>query len=229
MTDLTAIWSASLALKRQVTGNAVAPLDGEDQAAILAATVGRWTPKAATGPLTARAALEIVCHEAIVREAYKDSVGVWTFGIGLTDATGHLVGRYKDNPQPVEKCLALFIWALKQIYIPAVLKAFDGHELTEAQFAAALSFHYNTGAIGKADWVRNFKAGEIELAKAAMMNWRKPPEIIGRRTKERDLFFDGKWSNNGMAVVFPVAKPSYRPDFRRPQLVDIRPMLDALL
>ena len=54
-------------------------------------------------------------------------------------------------------------------------------------------------------------------------------EIIPRREKERDLFFDGKWSNDGCATIYPVKKPSYRPDFAHPERVDIRPILKGLL
>jgi hypothetical protein len=35
------------------------------------------------------------------------------------------------------------------------------------------------------------------------MNWRKPPEIVPRREKERDLFFSGRYSGDGMVTVYP--------------------------
>jgi lysozyme len=226
-----AVWPALLALKREVTGQAGAPLTEEDQQAFRAATIERWLPKAPTkGPLTLNVAMEIVSHEAIVREAYKDSVGVWTWSVGITNASGHQVyPRYKDNPQTVAKCLDIFLWALREKYVPAVAKAFEGHALTEAQFAAALSFHYNTGRIATADWVADVKAGRTDAARLAIMNWRKPAAIIPRREKERDLFFNGKWSNDGCATIFPVRKPRYQPDFAHPERVDIRPILNGLL
>jgi lysozyme len=172
--------------------------------------------------LTARVALEIIGHEAIVREAYKDSVGVWTWAIGVTNKSGHTVyPRYKDNPQTIEHCVEVYLWLLRAKYIPDVVRAFDGFLLTEAQFAAALSFHYNTGAILKAEWVRKVKAGDLAGARTAIMNYRRPPEIVGRREKERDLFFDGKWSQDGLVTVYPVRKPSYTPDWRHPARVDI--------
>lgn len=175
-----------------------------------------------SGDITATIALELLAHEAIVPEAYKDSVGVWTWGVGVTSASGHDVDRYKDAPQTIERCLAVYAWLLRERYAPAVRKAFEGHPLTEAQFGAALSFHYNTGAIGRATWVQSFKAGRIDEAKAKFMEWRKPAAIIERRTKERDLFFDGKWSSDGRVTVYPVRKPSYAPDFGKGQSVDVR-------
>lgn len=177
----------------------------------------------APNTITERIALELIGHEAIVREAYKDSVGVWTWSVGVTNASGHKVyPRYKDNPQPIDKCLEIYVWLLRSKYAPAVVKAFSGHDLTESQFGAALSFHYNTGAIGRASWVESFKAGRIAQARTEFMNWRSPPEIIPRRKKERDLFFDGKWSADGRATVYPVRKPPYAPDWSGAARVDIR-------
>lgn len=182
-------------------------------------------------PLTVRGALEIVSHEAIVQEAYQDSGGVWTWGIGVTNASGHEVfPRYKDNPQPIQQCLEVYIWLLRKNYIPDVLKAFAGRALTEAQFAAALSFHYNTGAIGKSDWVRLWLNGKAQDARQFLeSHYLNGGVLTGRRKAESALFFDGQWSNNGRVSVFPVAKPSYHPDFRHGQRVDITADLAAAM
>jgi lysozyme len=179
--------------------------------------------------LTARAAMELIGHEAIVCESYKDSEGIWTWGIGVTDASGHKVARYIDKPQPIEHCLEVYIWLLRKKYLPDVLKAFKGHVLTEAQLAAALSFHYNTGSILSASWVKLWTAGNVDTARTAIMQWTKPASIIERREKERDLFFDGRWSSDGKARVIPVNKPSYQPSFRNAKRVDVLPMLQELL
>ena len=71
---------------------------------------------------------------------------------GTLIATGHTVERYIGNPQTVQHCMNVYAWALEN-YAEGVRAAFKGHALTKAQFAAALSFHWNTGAIGKAAWV----------------------------------------------------------------------------
>lgn len=224
------LWPALLALKREVTGQPAAPLTEEDQAAIRAATIDRWAaPPTATDRLTARVAMEIIGHESIVREAYKDSEGIWTWGIGVTNASGHHVNRYKDNPQTIARCIEIYLWLLRTQYIPDVLKAFEGYAISEGQFAAALSFHYNTGAIATADWVDDWKSGKTDLARTSIMNWRSPHAIIPRREKERNLFFDGEWASDGLATIYPVKKPSYRPDFAHPERVDIRPILNGLL
>jgi len=154
-------------------------------------------------------------------EAYKDSKGVWTWGIGVTNASGHRVDRYKDFPTDLSHVIKIFKWLLETKYLPDVLKAFD-KPLTETQLGAALSFHYNTGAIAKAQWVKSFNEGNVEKARQEFMNWRSPPEIIPRREAERDLFFEGRWTNDGKATVYTrVRKPSYTPDWSSATQVDI--------
>ncbi len=181
--------------------------------------------------LTLQTLLELAGHEGGVCECYKDSVGVWTFGIGMTNASGHTVyPRYKDNPQTPEKVLELYEWVVKEKYLPAVLKAFKplGRPLTETELAGALSFHYNTGAIGRATWVKQFCAGDVVAAKKSIMNWKKPPEIQTRRRKERDLVFDGKWSNKGGTVTFyPINKKTYKPIWSKAYKVAIKPVAPA--
>ncbi len=172
-------------------------------------------------PLTIRVCQELIEHEGIVLEAYRDSACVWTWGIGVTDRSGHLVGRYKDAPSTIERVFEIFVWLLENVYVPPVLREFEGYQLTEAQFAAALSFNYNTGAIGSASWPNLWKLGKIDEARASFLSWRKPVSIIPRREKEVALFFEGTWSQDDLASVIPVRKPSYRPNFAEAVQIDI--------
>ena len=180
-----------------------------------------------TRTLTPRIVGELLQHEGLAREAYRDSVGVWTWSVGITDASGHKVARYRDNPQSIERCLEVFVWLLTACYLPAANAAFGAFEPAEHQLAAALSFHYNTGAIARASWLKRFLAGETEAASKAILDWRRPPEILPRRRRERDLFFDAKWSGGAKVAVYEVAKPAYRPV--RPRRMAIGPLLDGLL
>lgn len=171
-------------------------------------------------------ALEVASHEAIVRKAYKDSVGKWTWSVGLTSATGHDVTRYIDKPASLEKCLAVYAWALER-YADQVRQVFKGYTLTKAQFAAALSFHWNTGAIKRASWVKKWKAGDKAGARRAFMNWITPKSIAGRRRAERDLFFDGKWNNNGTMVEYTRLSVSYQPIWSSAKRIDVTKELKA--
>lgn len=180
--------------------------------------------------LTPRGAAELVGHEAIVLEWYLDSENVGTWGIGVTNASGHSVDRYKDKPQTIGRCLEIYIWLLVHNYLPDVRKAFAGCKLTEAQFAAALSFHYNTGAILRTDWVKLFKAGKHVAARHFLeTHYLNDGDLTRRRAEEAALFFDSRWSGDGTALVIPVAKPSYKPDFRRAARVEITGMLEGLM
>lgn len=180
--------------------------------------------------LTERVCLELLHHEAIVQEAYRDSVGVWTWGVGVTSASGHHVERYKDNPQTVERCLEVFVWLLRTRYAREVRDAFHARALSEAQFAAALSFHWNTGSIGRATWVREFLDGSSDaLVRASFLQWRNPPEIRPRRAAEAALFFSDKWAGDGMTTVYPVRKPGYAPDWGKAHRVDVRDELREAL
>ncbi len=180
--------------------------------------------------LTARIAQELLSHEAVVREAYQDIVGIWTWGVGVTAASGHTIcPRYVDRPQTMRWCLEMYLRLLRQVYAPAVLEAFAGMPLTENEFGAALSFHYNTGAIKSATWVEEWKCGEVDAARISFMNWRKPPQIIARREKERELFFENIWSSNGQVREYAVLKPSYQPDAQNPKFSNVFDLLEELI
>lgn len=173
--------------------------------------------------LTSRTVLELADHEGLALEAYKDVRGIWTWGVGVTSASGHRVERYIDNPSTIGKAIEVYEWLLRTKYLPDVLEAFRGHTLTESQLAAALSFHYNTGAIKKATWVKLWKEGKVAEARASFLSWSKPAAIVPRRRAEQRLFFDGVWHSDGKILQFSVAKPSYQPV--RPKEVDVRPYL----
>ena len=176
--------------------------------------------KEITMTLTYRGALELASHEALVRQTYKDSVGVLTWCVGMTNATGHRVERYIGKPAPLQHCMNVFVWALRN-YAKQVDEAFAGVPLTEAQYAAALSFNWNTGAIKRATWVQYFRKGQIEKARQAFMNWTKPSEIARRRALERDLFFDGKWSNNGTMTEYTRVRANMQPDWSSAKRIDV--------
>jgi GH24 family phage-related lysozyme (muramidase) len=178
--------------------------------------------------LTPQIALEVASHEAIIRQAYKDSVGIWTWSVGLTNASGHNVERYIGKPQSLEHCLSIFVWALER-YADDVLEEFDGYTLTVEQFTAALSFHWNTGEIKKASWVRRWKGGDTKGARAAFMWYRKPKSIIERRKRERDLFFDGRWHNNGTMTEFTRVTSRSTPDWKSGATIDVSDTLERML
>lgn len=179
--------------------------------------------------VTAKVALETASHEGLVRQTYRDSKGVLTWSIGVTNASGHKVDRYIGKPQPMEHCLAVYAWLLETRYAPAVREVFASKPLTEAQFAAALSFHWNTGAIKSATWPKLWLAGDITGARKAFMSWNKPAEIVERRQKECALFFDGKWSNDGRITEYTRVTAKMTPDWGSAKRIDVRAAVAAAL
>lgn len=182
-----------------------------------------------TALLSEKMLLEIAEHEGLVLEAYLDSVNVWTWGFGVTDKSGHLVGRYRGKRSTVVRAIEVYEWLLREKYLPEVIAAFRGRELTEAQLTAALSFHWNTGAIAQADWVQSFLLGRREKAWTEFMNWARPREIIARRKAERDLFFDGRWSGDGVVTMYERVRPNGTIDWRSARPIDIRDEVRAAL
>lgn len=182
-----------------------------------------------TALLTEKTLLEIAEHEGLVLEAYLDSKGIWTWGFGVTDASGHKVGRYRKNRSTIERAVEIFEWLLRTTYLPQVQAAFRGRELTEAQLAAALSFHWNTGAIAQADWVQSFLLGRRDKAWTEFMQWSRPREIIDRRKAERDLFFDGRWSGDGVVLMYERVRPGGTPDWSSARQIDIKDEVRAAL
>lgn len=178
--------------------------------------------------ITPKIAMELAAHEGLVRQTYFDSVKKPTWSVGITSASGHSVERYWGNPQSLEKCIEVWLWVL-ETYADDVRRVFDGYDLTEAQFGSALSFHYNTGAIAKASWVKHWKAGNVAGAKRAFMNWSKPKAIIPRRRAERDLFFDGKWSGDGKITEYTRLTSANTPNWGSGVKRDISDAVNAAL
>lgn len=147
--------------------------------------------------------MEIASHEGIVQMPYRDSVGVWTWGIGHTAAAG------SPDPSKMAKGVATSLEMVFEAFARDLVKYEKGVEnavkvpLKQHQFDALVSFHYNTGAIGKASFVKKLNAGDIDGAADGMMAWKKPPEIIPRRKKEQELFRNGKYLSGGFANVYP--------------------------
>jgi GH24 family phage-related lysozyme (muramidase) len=147
---------------------------------------------------------EILSHEAIVLDRYKDSVGVLTIGVGHTAAAGPPDPRQPLEALTVDEAVALFARDLPRYDVEverAVKVPLEQHE-----FDALVSFHFNTGAIGKAAFVKKLNAGDRAGAAKGMMAWRKPAEIIPRRQKEQELFRDGIYSGDGKVSVYRADK-----------------------
>jgi len=162
--------------------------------------------------------IEIASHEGIVTSPYRDSVGVWTVGVGHTANAG--------SPNPAIDRREFSIPEIMDIFARDIAK-FEKRanrafkiKLKQHEFDAAVSFDFNTGGIFRASWVKDINAGNRTAAAKAFMRWRKPPEIIPRRQKECDLFFKGRYASRGLATVYP-ASPGGQVLWRKGRQVDV--------
>ncbi len=178
--------------------------------------------------LTVRSLAYLALEEGLVPEAYLDSGNVWTWAIGLTAAAGVKVQQYVNRPAPIDVCIKATIAHINATYLPQINRTFAGHALNDAQFSAALSFHWNTGAIGRAHWVNDWLAGDHDRARHELTsNYLNGGLLQARRNREAALFFDGKWPADMRCPVRSVSHPGYHPV--KPVATDITPILQQIL
>jgi lysozyme len=150
-----------------------------------------------TQTISPRGAFAIACAEGIVPGPYLDSVGVWTWGIGHTKAAGApdpaamARGMPADLDGVISATVQIFRHDLAR-YAAAVAAALTV-PVTQTEFDALVSFHYNTGAIAKASLVKALNRGDRLSAITGFMSWVKPPEVVARRKKEQALFKTGNY------------------------------------
>jgi len=130
-----------------------------------------------------RAALE--GREGNVLTAYKDSVGVWTIGTGITTASG-LIKVVPGLKITAAQSDALFAAAVEKYAAP--VRAALAKPVPQPFFDACVSLAYNIGPVGFAhsSVVRLANAGNLSAAVEAFLMWNKPAAIISRRQGERD-------------------------------------------
>lgn len=147
----------------------------------------------------------LAIKEGLVPAPYLDSVGVWTYGIGLAETSG-IEPNPRNMPRgmpsnvdaAIDDAIRLFPRVLKK-YEDAVNRAVKV-PLAQHEFDALVSFHYNTGGIARAALTRHLNAGDRKAAADAFMGWLKPPEIRGRREAEQRLFRDGVYPSGSIPV-----------------------------
>jgi len=151
--------------------------------------------------------LEIAEHEGIVPAPYKDSKGIWTFGIGHTAGAGGLDPREMNSRMPndvdaaIVRALQIFREDIANVEkrIQAVIKT----PLKQHQIDALASWDLNTGGLTwkhkttkkPCQLVQQINSGN--LSADGFMGWLRPIEIKGRREEEQELFRSGDYSANG--------------------------------
>ncbi|WP_271077098.1 lysozyme [Aurantiacibacter sp. MUD61] len=132
-------------------------------------------------------------------EAYPDpgtGGDPWTIGWGATGADRFHGGRIaRGTVWTQAQCDARLEEDLAR-YAKEVAQALGDAPTTQAQFDALVSFHYNTGAIGKATLTRKHRAGDYAGAAREFDRWcyaggRVLKGLARRRAAEAQLYRDG--------------------------------------
>jgi lysozyme len=122
--------------------------------------------------------------------AYKDSVGVWTIGVGHTSAAGppKVVSGMTITEQQASEILDQDLDQFEDCVNTSIHKP-----MKQFQFDAFVSICFNigTGGFAGSTFVRKFNEGDVEGAGDAILMWNKPPEIVPRRQGEFVQFWGG--------------------------------------
>jgi len=120
-----------------------------------------------------------VCEDGSV-SAYQCPAGVWTIGWG---ATGGDVGP--DTVWDQERCDSRLEEDVAR-HATEVVRVLNGAPTTQGQFDALVSFHYNTGAIGRATLTRKHMAGDYAGAAREFGRWNKAAgRVLAGLTRRR--------------------------------------------
>ena len=151
-------------------------------------------------PMSDAGLADLIADEGEVLHAYRDVVGVLTIGVGLTAASGVVTPKVGMTITR-EQSRQLLRQALARNYEPAVAKRMPG--VAQHVFDPSVSFHFNTGGIGRASWVGRFLSGDMAGAKAAFLSWNKGGGRVIRglelrREREWHTLSTGRYHNTGM-------------------------------
>lgn len=149
---------------------------------------------------TSRQGIEFIeRHEGVVLRAYRCPAGVWTIGAGLTAATG--VVKPKAGMTITRQEATRLLGAALAKYEAQVGRVLPG--CVQREFDGGVSFHYNTGAIGRASWVRSWVARDWPEVKRRLGLWNKGggkvlPGLRRRRQEEYEII---RWGDYGAGQV----------------------------
>ena len=125
----------------------------------------------------------LIAREGTRNDAYLDSVGVPTIGVGHTGPEVHLGLHWNDDQ--IEAALRADLDRFEDAINDSVTVGLEPY-----QFDALVSFAFNVGvgACKTSTLLRKVNRGQFELAALQFDRWHIPPEITRRRNGEREQF-----------------------------------------
>lgn len=146
----------------------------------------------------------IESYEGLILQAYDDAndhvvhpgdvvKGVLTIGYGHTSSAGAPKVSIGDT---ITKDQADRILAADLTKVELDVEHLVKVPLNQNQFDALVSFHFNTGALGKSTLLKKLNAQDYQGAADGLMAWTKAaqigpgpiPGLVRRRQSEKDLF-----------------------------------------
>ena len=141
--------------------------------------------------------LQLIQHfEGLFLRSYLCPANVWTIGYGHTGIR-HNDGTVKRGQRITKaRALELLEFDMNTKYVPDVERLVKV-PINQNQFDALVSFHFNTGALGRSTLFRKLNAGDFKGAAAEFNRWtrgggRVLPGLVRRRKSERHLFESGQ-------------------------------------
>jgi len=125
----------------------------------------------------------LIQREGKRNDAYQDSVGVWTIGVGHTGPEVHEGLHWTDVQieEALTKDLQRFEDSVNShVKVPLEQYAFDA--------LVSFSFNVGTGAFEQSTLLRRLNQTDYAGAADAFDMWHIPPEITSRRNGEREQF-----------------------------------------
>ena len=132
-------------------------------------------------------------------EAYPDPAtggDPWTIGWGATGQGLELGEKIGPGTTWTQAQCDERLSSDLVLYANDVARAIGDAPTSQSQFDAMVSFHYNTGAIGKATLTRKHKAGDYAGAASEFARWNKAggrvlKGLVNRRLAEAKLYSSG--------------------------------------
>jgi lysozyme len=125
----------------------------------------------------------LIAREGKRNDAYLDSVGVWTIGVGHTGPEVHAGLHWTDDQ--VADALRADLDRFETAINSSVTVGLEPY-----QFDALVSFSFNVGvgAFQSSTMLKQINRGQFEMAALQFDRWHIPPEITRRRNGEREQF-----------------------------------------
>lgn len=129
----------------------------------------------------------LIAREGRRLEAYRDSAGIWTVGVGHTAASGPPIPRagLRLDEQEADALFVRDVARFVRIVAGALPEALPQHA-----FDALVSLCFNIGpaAFLRSTVLRRLRAGDRAGAAEAILLWDRPAALIPRRQGEYDQF-----------------------------------------